>query len=344
MRFALDFRLVTFVSLASLVFATAAWIVGSPHFTQNPDTLALALTMDMVVILPAFFYFWIVRKRRLPPLAFVPVFILAIVIAGIILPATQQTYLDLIKKLIPLLEVLVLGFLVIKIRAISKHYRAGKLTAIYSTDALVASFQRVLGASTPTNILVTELLLLYHAFGGWFKKFTSRDPDHAIFSYHRRVGYTAIMCVVALLLLVETTALHLLLQHWSALAAWIFTGLSLYSLLWLIGDYHAIRLHPIVLDETHLHLRIGMRWRATIPLSDIAEIQNLSRREKSDDDYVSVALFGSPRLVMALRQPIKIKGLFGIQKETRRLALTIDDEKRFRQELNVRLNRLAATA
>ncbi len=339
MRFALDCRAVTFVFLASAVFATAAWIVGSPHFTKNPDVLALAVTVDMVIILPAFFYFWIVRKRRLATLAFVPVFILAIVIAGIILPAAQQTYLDLVKKLIPLLEVLVLGFLIIKIRAIIRHYRASKVTAIYSTDALAASFQHVLGASTPANILVTELLLLYLAFGGWFKKFTSRAPEHAIFSYHRRVGYTTITCVVALILLVETTALHILLQRWSALAAWIFTGLSLYSLLWLIGDYHAIRLHPLVLDETHLHLRIGMRWRATIPLSGIAEIQNLSRREKSVDDYVSVALFGSPRLVMALRQPITIKGLFGIQKETWRLALTIDDEKRFRQELNGRLNR-----
>jgi len=339
MRFALDFRFVTFVFLALAVFATAAWIVGSPHFTQNPDVLALAVTMDMVIILPTFFYFWILRKSRLPTLAFVPVFILAIVIAGIILPAAQQTYLDLVKNLIPLLEVLALGFLFIKIQAITKQYRANKATAIYSTEALVASFQRVLGASTPANILVTELLLLYHAFGGWFKKFTSRDPEHAVFSYHRRVGYTAIMCVVTLILLVETTALHLLLQRWSALAAWIFTGLSLYSLLWLIGDYHAIRLHPIVLDETHLHLRIGMRWRATIPLNDIAEIQSPSHREKNADDYVSLTLFGSPRLVIFLQQPIKIRGLFGIQKKTRRLALTIDDEKRFRQELNNRLNR-----
>jgi hypothetical protein len=262
----------------------------------------------------------------------------AIAIAGVILPAAQQTYLDLIKKLIPLLELVVLGFLFIKIRAIIKHYHASKVTAIYSIEALVASFQHVLGASVPAKILVAELLLLYHAFGGWFKKFTSRDPEHAVFSYHRRVGYTAIMCVVTLILLVETTALHLLLLHWSALAAWIFTGLSLYSLLWLIGDYHAIRLHPIVLDETHLHLRIGMRWRAIIPLSDIAEIQSPLRREKNTDD-MNFALFGSPRLVIALRQPVKIRGLFGIQKEARRLALTLDDEKRFRQELSNRLNR-----
>jgi hypothetical protein len=51
----------------------------------------------------------------------------------------------------------------------------------------------------------------------------------------------AIVCIVALILLVETTVPHLLLQRWSALAAWIFTGLSLYSLLWLTGDYYAIR-------------------------------------------------------------------------------------------------------
>jgi hypothetical protein len=117
MRFALDFRVATFVCLAFAIFSTAAWIVGSPHFAKNPNVLALAVTMDMVIILPAFFYFWIVRKRRLPRLAVIPVFVLAILVAGVILPTAQQTYLALVKKVIPLLEVLVLGFLAVKIQA-----------------------------------------------------------------------------------------------------------------------------------------------------------------------------------------------------------------------------------
>jgi hypothetical protein len=115
-------------------------------------------------------------------------------------------------------------------------------------------------------------------------------------------------------------------------------------LFWLVGDYHAIRLHPIVLGKTHLHLRTGMRWRAMISLADIAEIHSAKCCEKKAGDYVSIALFGTPRLMIDLKQPIKVTGFWGVQKEAQCVAFTVDDEKRFRDELNKRLNRFAPTA
>ncbi|MCI0697760.1 hypothetical protein L0337_37905 [candidate division KSB1 bacterium] len=335
MRLTLNIHLFLFTILGLTIYATEMWIVHSAYFLQNPSVISFAMTLDLVMGLPALYYIFVVRQRRIPAITLVPVLVLAIVIAGFILPATQQAPVDFIKKFIPLLELFVLGFIAIKIRTIVKHYHQAKLTEIYFTDALAASLERTLGAWPIVPILVTEFSLLYYAVAGWFKQFKSWDSSHLAFSYHRKTGYAAVLGALALVLIVETAALHILLQQWSTLAAWIFTGLSLYSLLWLIGDYHAQRLHPIVLSKTHLHLRAGLRWRATITLSDIEAVQKANPRERKAADYVSFAIFGQPRLVIDLKQPVIVTGLFGITRKVRRIGLAVDDERQFREALSM---------
>jgi len=53
--------------------------------------------------------------------------------------------------------------------------------------------------------------LVYFAFGGWLKKFVNLDSNNVPFSYHRKVGYAAVLGMIMMILLAETTALHLLL-------------------------------------------------------------------------------------------------------------------------------------
>jgi hypothetical protein len=337
MRLTLNIHLFLFAILGLAICATEMWIVNSAYFLQNSSVLSFAIMLDLVIGLPVLYYIFIVRQRRIPIITLVPMLVLSIVIASFILPAAQQAPLDFIKKFIPLLELLVLGFIAVKIRTIVKHYRQAKLTEIYFTEALTASLERTFGALPVVPIFVTEFSLLYYACGGWFKQFEGWDSSHLAFSYHRKIGYAAILSALALVLIVETTALHILLQQWSTLAAWIFTGLSIYSLFWLIGDYHAQRLHPIVLSKTHLHLRAGLRWRATIQFSDIGAIEKAKPRESKAADYMNFTIFGQPHLVINLKQPVIVTGLFGIKKKVQRIGLTVDDEKQFREALNKRI-------
>ncbi|NUM73852.1 hypothetical protein HUU40_05785 [candidate division KSB1 bacterium] len=326
-----------FLSFALTILAIELGIVSSIYFAQNPDVFSLALTLDFVLGIPALYYFLLVRKKQAPAITLIPIIILSLIIAGFVLPSSQQIYLDWLKKLIPVLELIVLGFVFSKIRKIAHHFHEAKRNEIYVTDALTASVKQALGNVPGLGFILTEFSLLYFAFAGWFKKFSSSDPGHLPFSYHRRSGYAAIAGVVLLVLITETTALHLLLQRWSALAAWIFTGLSIYSAFWLLGDYHAMRLHPIVLTREFLYLRIGLRWRAVIPLAEIIDIQNFSPREKKAADYLSLTVFGDPRFVIHCKQQVMMLGLFGIKREVRQIGLSVDDEKLFREELRKRL-------
>lgn len=267
-----------------------------------------------------------------------PVIVVALSIAGFVLPSAPHTYFDWVKKLIPaLVELIILGFVLSKIRTIVQNFHKAQQNEIYVADALAVSFKQALGDLPGLGVVLTEFSLLYFAFAGWFKKFSSSDPGHLPFSYHRRSGYAAIAGVLLLVLITETAALHLLLQRWSLFAAWIFTGLSIYGAFWLLGDYHAMRLHPIVLTREFLYLRMGLRWRATVPLAEIINIQNFNPREKRTADYLRLTVFGDPRFVIRCKQPVTVQGLFGIKRKVHRIGLAVDDEKLFREELNQRL-------
>ena len=326
-----------FMALAASIGATEIWISSSKFFAQNPSALALGMTIDLVIIIPALYYFFVVRRKQAPLITLVPIIFLSVALATFILPAAQQNYLNLVKKTVPLLELAALGYIATKIRAIRKNFHATKHREIYFIDALAESCKRVLGQPPVLSFMLTEFTLAYFAFGGWFKKFINRDSNQLPFSYHRKNGYAAILSSIIMILLAETTALHLLLQIWSTVAAWIFTGLSIYSLLWLLGDYHAMRLHPIVLSREFLFIRTGLRWRVNLPLANIAAIEKFSAREKSTGDYLSLAVFGDPRLVIHCKRPVLAQGLFGIKREVRRLGVTVDEEKFFMETLHHRL-------
>lgn len=60
-------------------------------------------------------------------------------------------------------------------------------------------------------------------------------------------------------MVIEVIGVHFLIAHfWSPTAAWIFTALDLYALLWIIADYQAVRLSPIVINDHKLLPRLEL--------------------------------------------------------------------------------------
>lgn len=326
-----------FLSFVLTICFVDRWIARSAYFTQNPNIMSLAITIDIAVVIPVLYYFLVLRKKQAPIITLIPAIVVSLVIAGFVLPSTQQTYLHWIKKLLPALELIVLAFVLSKFRTIVQNFHAAKQSEIYFTDALAVSVKQALGNLPGLGIILTEFSLLYFAFGGWFKQFVNRNANHIPFSYHRKSGYAAILGALSMVIISETIALHLLLQHWSLLAAWILTGLSIYTFFWLLGDYQAMRLHPIILGQELLYLRIGLRWQAVIPLTEIAGIQKFNWRERKADDCLHLSVFGDPRLVIHCKRTVLAKGLFGIKRKVNRIGLSVDDEKLFLEELNKRV-------
>jgi len=70
-----------FAGAAFVVVAAATLLVRSSVFARDPDLLALAVTFDFMVTLPALFYLVVVRRGDAPWPAVVPVLVVSWVVA-----------------------------------------------------------------------------------------------------------------------------------------------------------------------------------------------------------------------------------------------------------------------
>jgi hypothetical protein len=336
MRLTRSTSLSLFIALALALCGVELWVVTSPQFSPNAGIFSLVVTLDITLGLPLLYYFFVVRAYRLPRISLAAALLVSIVIAGAILPAAHQSYLGRLKLLIPLIELALLIVLLVKARQLVGEYRTARRQEIYLIDALDAGVRRTLGDYPAMSLLVTEITLVFLACFGWLISFKPTRAGQRAFSYHRTSLYPIILVVMLALMAIETVGVHLLLQKWSDLAAWIVTGLSIYSLLWIIGDFQAARLHPIVLAGDRLHLRLGLRWRVTIDIADIEGIRKPLRADEKRPDYVRFALAGTPQLVLRLKQPVVVKGLFGMRRTVSLIGVFVDQERAFREEIDAK--------
>jgi hypothetical protein len=173
-----------------------------------------------------------------------------------------------------------------------------------------AGFPRVLAA-----ILTGELVAIALALTGWFRR------PRPGFSMHRRKNWMMIVGLLMLIMIGGTVGDHLIVSHWSSIAAWVVTGLTLYGALWLLGDAHALRLYPLRLHGDELLIEIGLRWRVRLPRAAIVRITPC---ESVPEDALRAVIL-EPTALIELAAPVTVGGPFGIQRRADRIAITVDD-------------------
>ena len=151
----------------------------------------------------------------------------------------------------------------------------------------------------------------------WYALFTWHQKPPVGFTTYKRAGWPAIYFALGVVVLGEGIPLHFVLPRGWAIASLV---LHVYTLLWLLGDLRAMQLRPITVSRDTLHLRIGLKWEADIPLSEIESVELTQKAEGR-----KLAVLGSPNLVLRLRKPHDLHGLFGIQRTARTLSLQVDE-------------------
>ncbi len=146
-----------------------------------------------------------------------------------------------------------------------------------------------------------------------------------LFTYHKTTQYPAFFWVMFISTLITTPIFHFLLMQWNEVIAWIVTGLTIYGLIWLYGDYRVIKHKSIVLLEDKLLIRIGIRWKADIELSNIQSIES-SVSEEVEEEYTNISILATEKnIFINLHEPIVVEGMFGITKTTSKIALYVDE-------------------
>jgi hypothetical protein len=297
------------------------------------DTVATAILADMVLTFPVAFYFLLIRPFGLKKWRLLLVFSCCCAAAYLILPAHQQQYVLQLRKLSAVVEIGGLIYILNKFKRIRAVYL--QLQSNFPDPAyhIYQSLSTVLGNSFAVNVLATELGILRFGLFCW-KRQPLNNKVICNYTTYKRSGYAALFGVLLFVCLVEASAVHLMLVRYSLVAAWIFTGLSIYGVLFIIGDFSAIIKSPVLILKEQLVLRAGMRWRAVVNFNNIDCIEELNSYAITHIDGFDGSLMkGNANVLLTFKQPVNIDRLYRKPVMMNRLAINIDASNEFITEL-----------
>jgi hypothetical protein len=312
-----------FLGGTALVYAVALVAVNSAQFRQGP-ALPFAVTCDLVLTVPVFYYVVLVRRAGFPAVSMVPVFLVCLLGAGAVLPEDSRGFLEMAQVAGAAAEVFLLGFVVHRAGRAARTLTRGNGDPLLGIRQLLGKH---LGNHRLTEIVTTEAAVLYYAFLSWRSR-TLGDGARR-FSYHRECGWGSLLGVLGFFAVMEIVFVHLLLSRWSPAAAWAATLLGIYGAIWVLGDYRAMILRPIrVLPET-VRVSIGLRWQVEIPRTEIARVWRPSTLDPVPPRYMNAAILGDATVMIELEQEATARGLFGMRKRFRVLGLSVDEAGAF---------------
>jgi len=228
-----------------------------------------------------------------------------------------------------MVEIVLILYALYHIEKIITIYREDKQVYYYTSDKIEGVLTQVYGEYKILSFLVSEMMIFYYALFGWFVKKNSFD-NVSEFTYIKETMYGVFLWVIFISTMIEVPIVHYFLSLWSVTVAWIVTGVTLYGMIWLLGDYKAIKHMPIRINETHLFIRIGVRSKVDIALSNIDTISsNVKEEEKESYKHLVLMTTVDANIYITLKEKIHIKGIFGSKKGVDKVALYMDEPRLF---------------
>jgi hypothetical protein len=300
-------------------------------FLNGNDTLNFAITADLLLIVPLV-YFLLIRKSEIPNTTVIPVMIIGLLIGSYFLPQVGQTYLSIFKTwALPVIEISILTFVIIKVRSAIRKYKGLKGSTPDFFNALKSTCYEIL----PKKLVLpfaTEVAVFYYGFINWKTKEIKENE----FTYHKNSGTPALFGGFIMIIGIETVALHFLLARWSIVAAWILTGLSVYTAIQVFGFAKSLTKRPISINQESLTLKYGILNEVEIPFSDIDKVE-LSRKSLEKNDLTKtlspLGELESHNVIIHLKKENELVGLYGMKKKFNLLGLHIDKPIEFKEKM-----------
>ena len=184
----------------------------------------------------------------------------------------------------------------------------------------------ILPFSSAERVLTGELAVLYYGLA-WRAK-PDVNPRSQAFTLHRRSAFQDILLFVGLASLLEILPVHLLLNLWRPLAAWVATGLSLYGAFWAVSMSRAFELRPSLVSAEEILLRFGLLAQLRIPVSAIRAVT----REIPEGSMVMPRRTPA-ELYIGFNRPLEIEKLLGFRQTVSGIAVSADQGAEFESAL-----------
>lgn len=314
-----------------LVLLGALILLIKSSFLNGNDTLNFAITADLLLTVPLV-YFLLIRKSDIPNTTAIPVMIIGLLVGSYFLPQESQTYLSLFKTwVLPVIEISILTYVVIKVRSAIRKYKELKVTTPDFFNVLKSTCYEIL----PKKLVLpfaTEVAVFYYGFINWKTRETSDNE----FTYHKKSGTPALFYAFILIIAVETIAIHFLLTRWSLIAAWILTVLSIYTAFQVFGFAKSLTQRPISINQHSLTLKYGILNEVEIPFSDISKIELSKKTLEKNELTKTLSPLGeleSHNVIIHLKRENELVGLYGMKKRFNLLGLHIDEPTEFNERM-----------
>lgn len=325
-------------TLPILLLLIIAIISKVKYFSNVSDTFYIGLTLDFIVTTPLL-YFLLIRKQKIPNYTVLSVAVLCLIAASLVIPHEHQSLLRAVRSFaIPILEVLVFAIVFLKVRKTVQSFKVKSQNGLDFYDALLLATSELF-PKTAARLISSEIAMLYYLLN--WKRARTESPYE--FSYHRKSGIILILCTLLGVASMELFAVHILLESWSTTAAWIATGITIYSFLQIIALMRSIVQRPNVIDseEGKLKLKYGYFAFADIEISQIEKILFTARTLPESENMMKFSPLGildSHNTVIYLKEATEINNLYTKGKQTKVIGVFFDDKAQLRNEL-VKINK-----
>ncbi|MCA0173850.1 hypothetical protein [Bacillus sp. RAR_GA_16] len=320
------------------------------------DRVGIGTALDLGVILPLLLYFFGFRKRVSWVLLCGFIFC-GVLLANWMIPSHADAHLTYFNAMVVVLEIGVIAFELILFLAILK--RIPLLMENYQTEKRVhyhflLSFSRAIQQTFVfknkkwnqfglfLRVIATDIAAVYYSFISWKRK-RPVAPDS--FTFHKDGGYLGVFYMLVHAMVIEVIAVHVMVAQYSHVAAWIVTIFDVYALLFIISDYQAIRLSPVILSKEGIHFQKGIRQYGFIEwcaVKGITENKRSPEEVKQDRGSVELALHGLEReqvpFVIELNRPVVINQAFGFKKSIEKVYVKMDEPYAFRDSVHLYLD------
>lgn len=317
-----------FAVVAALCFLIDGLIVHSPLFAEKPDVLAAAASFDLTIGVTFLWWLIVVRTGHAAARTMVPVFLVSVAAAAATLPSGHRDVVQYMRYLAVPFELAVFGAIIVGVR------RANQRLAAAGTELDVPERIRaaLAGPAMPprvADVVATEASMFYYAFASWRRRPFVPSAGRG-FSYHKRSGFAALLYTIVPLSLVEVTAVDFVLRVHHHVAANVLLALGLFASIWLLGFARAVQMRPIILLPDRLLVRVGVQWQVDVPLADIARLETgrgVAYPRKRSPGHLRAG--PQSNALITLHHPIRAHGPYGLTRNVRTIALSLDDLRAF---------------
>ncbi|MCT4622518.1 MAG: hypothetical protein N4A46_02760 [Schleiferiaceae bacterium] len=334
--FQINRNLITF-GIPFGLFVILIFLIKSPFLNGN-NSLDIAITSDLLLTIPLV-YLLLIRRSPIPKTTVIPVMVIGLLVGSYFLPQQNQTYLELFKNwAFPVIELSILSFVIIKVRKAIKTY--GRLKG-KSPDFYVI-LKDVCSEILPKKLVLpfaTEVAVFYYGFIQWKAKQTKSNE----FTYHKKSEALSLLGGIIMIIIIETIAFHFLVAKWNVIAAWVLTGLSIYTAIQFFGFAKALTQRPIIITDKELFLRYGIMNESRICISDVESVI-LSKKELQKNKLTKtlspLGEIESHNVIITLKRKYTLTGLYGIKKNYKKIGLHIDEPFEFKEKIDNALYRI----